>query len=131
VTDEETWRAAFPLRTKGGNARHGHFHARGKEVKRQRHDTFVHLRAQVGLKPPPLPLEVNLARVAFSAGLDPEDNLPMAMKAVKDEVAAYLGLPDDRDPRVTWTYGQSRGPRGYQGVVVTFRRRGRPASEDA
>jgi hypothetical protein len=130
VIDEESWRAAFPLRTKGGNARHGHFHARGREVKRQRHDTFVHLRAQVGPTPPPLPVEVRLERVAFSGGLDPEDNLPMAMKGVKDEVAAYLGLKDDRDPRVTWTYGQSRGARGYQGVVVTFTRRRLAASEE-
>jgi hypothetical protein len=53
------------------------------------------------------PVTVTLTRVA-PRQLDAEDNLTAALKAVRDEVAAQLGV-DDRDARVTWRYGQERG----------------------
>lgn len=52
-------------------------------------------------------IEVTLTRVAPRA-LD-SDNLASAFKAIRDEVAAKLGV-NDNDPRVTWSYGQSKGP---------------------
>jgi hypothetical protein len=56
---------------------------------------------------PALPVEITLVRRAPSNGLDPDDNLPMSLKAVKDQVAVWLGV-DDRDPRVQWKYDQLR-----------------------
>jgi hypothetical protein len=53
-----------------------------------------------------LPCVVTLTRIAPRA-LD-DDNLRGALKATRDEVAAWL-LVDDRDPRVTWTYAERRG----------------------
>ncbi len=53
---------------------------------------------------------VTLTRIAPSAGLD-DDNLRSALKACRDQVADELGLPSDRDPRVTWAYEQRRGSR--------------------
>jgi len=50
---------------------------------------------------------VTLTRQAPRA-LD-DDNLASAFKAVRDGVAAALGV-DDRDPRVRWAYEQARGP---------------------
>lgn len=50
---------------------------------------------------------VTLTRQAPRA-LD-NDNLAAAFKAVRDGVAAALGI-DDRDPRVRWAYAQERGP---------------------
>lgn len=52
-------------------------------------------------------VEVTLTRVAPRA-LD-SDNLASAFKAIRDEVALKLGV-NDNDPRVTWSYGQSKGP---------------------
>ena len=52
-------------------------------------------------------IEVTLTRVAPRA-LD-SDNLASAFKAIRDEVAAKLGV-NDNDPRVTWSYGQGKGP---------------------
>jgi hypothetical protein len=67
---------------------------------------------------PPLPLDVTITRIA-PRGLD-DDNNVRACKAVRDQVAAWLGV-DDRDPRVTWRYGQERGkPRTY-GVKITWK----------
>jgi len=37
------------------------------------------------------------------------DNLARAFKAVRDQVAAQLGLASDADPRVAWLYEQERG----------------------
>lgn len=54
-----------------------------------------------------LPVAVTITRIAPSNGLD-DDNLRGALKAVRDGVADALGV-DDRDPRVTWQYGQQRG----------------------
>lgn len=50
---------------------------------------------------------VTLTRQAPRA-LD-DDNLASAFKAIRDGVAAALGV-DDRDPRVRWAYEQARGP---------------------
>lgn len=52
-------------------------------------------------------IEVTLTRQGPRA-LD-SDNLASAFKAIRDEVAARLGV-NDNDPRVTWSYGQGKGP---------------------
>jgi len=61
----------------------------------------------LGNKPrPALPCTVLMTRIA-PRKLD-DDNLRGAFKAVRDQVAAWLGV-DDADPRVTWAYAQERG----------------------
>jgi len=46
------------------------------------------------------------------------DNLRGALKAVRDQVATWLGV-DDADPRVTWEYGQAvDGRPRYQAVRI-------------
>lgn len=52
-------------------------------------------------------IEVTLTRQGPRA-LD-SDNLASAFKAIRDEVALKLGV-NDNDPRVTWSYGQGKGP---------------------
>ena len=63
-----------------------------------------------------LPAIVTLTRIAPSAGLD-DDNLPPALKSVRDGIADAFGV-DDRDPRIKWQYAQERGKR--YGVDVTI-----------
>jgi len=53
--------------------------------------------------PPPPPVTVELTRVA-PRSLD-SDNLQGAFKAVRDAVAAWLGI-DDGDDRIEWRYAQ-------------------------
>lgn len=86
----------------GGNNREHHM-VRARRVKKER--TTV---AWVLLdKPrPALPVVVTLMRRAPSSGLD-DDNLTMSLKAVRDQVAVWLGV-DDKDPRVQWEYDQLR-----------------------
>lgn len=55
----------------------------------------------------PLPVDVRLTRVG-SKELD-DDNLRMSLKAVRDVVAEWLGLPDDKGPEVRWMYDQKSG----------------------
>jgi hypothetical protein len=60
---------------------------------------------------------VLLTRVGPTNGLD-DDNLASALKAVRDEVAKWLGV-DDRDRlKVRYRYAQRRGP--VWGVEVEF-----------
>jgi hypothetical protein len=63
------------------------------------------------------PLVVTLTRVA-PRELD-GDNLQRALKAVRDGIADALGV-DDRDPRVTWQYGQARGAAKRYAVRITI-----------
>lgn len=57
------------------------------------------------------PVTVTFTRIAPRA-LD-DDNLRSALKATRDGVADWLGVPDN-DPRVTWVYAQERGaPKSY------------------
>jgi hypothetical protein len=53
-----------------------------------------------------LPAKVSLVRV--SPRLLDDDNLRGALKSVRDGIADRLGI-DDRDPRVSWEYGQEKG----------------------
>ena len=92
-----------------------HWRAKAKRVASQRLITKAVLS---GVPRPALPVAVLLTRVA-PGELD-DDNLSGACKAVRDEVAAWLGI-DDRDPRVFFVYEQtSRAPRTY-GVSIGWR----------
>jgi hypothetical protein len=60
-----------------------------------------------------LPVQITLTRIA-KRDLDKDENLPMAFKYIKDEIArclfpgTALGQADD-DPRLIWKYDQIRG----------------------
>lgn len=108
----------IPIRTVSEANTRGHWAARASRVKRQRTTTALTLRSCATGRTR-LPCVVSLVRVAPRA-LD-DDNLRGALKAVRDELAVWLGLPlnrrgqaDDSDPRVRWEYAQERGsPRQY------------------
>lgn len=64
-------------------------------------------------------LAVTLSRVA-TRKLD-DDNLASAFKAVRDQVAAELGIDDGGDA-VAWRYTQTTPPRKHQpGVMIMIR----------
>ena len=69
-------------------------------------------------RPVAVPCDVRVVRVA-PRDLD-DDNLARACKAVRDEVARWLGV-DDRDPRVTWHVGQAKGRARQYGVRIVVR----------
>lgn len=70
------------------------------------------------------PVAVTLTRVAPSGGLDEEDNLPLSLSGVRDQVAESLGLANDRQPDwVTWKYGQRRGKPKEYAVEIDIRER--------
>lgn len=68
--------------------------------------TKAHRLAALAVPAHPLPCVVTLIRVA-PRSLD-GDNLQSGFKALRDGVAARLGV-DDADPRVEWRYEQVRG----------------------
>ena len=90
---------------RGLNARE-HWCARARRVRSERDITAWALRKAT--KPTP-PLVVTLTRIAPSNGVD-DDNLCGALKAVRDEVAAWLGVDDKRRDVVRYEYTQRRGP---------------------
>ncbi len=58
-------------------------------------------------------LVVTLTRVA-PRELDSHDNLRTSLKPIADAVTDLVGLPNDRDPRISWKYAQaSDGLRFY------------------
>ena len=84
----------------------------------------------------PVPCEITMFRIA-SRFLDQEDNLPMSLKWIKDQIGACL-FPEkvvtykmkdgyaaqnkghaDSDPRVVWKYGQEKGK--IQGIRIEIR----------
>lgn len=110
------------IKTKGGMNAREHFGARAKRVKFERQQTRWMLNS---IKRPALPCSVLLTRVSWSSGLD-DDNLASALKSVRDEIAAWLGV-DDRDrATVRYRYAQRRssGPK-QDAVMIEF---GEPAS---
>jgi hypothetical protein len=93
------------LRTKGGMNSREHWRQRAKRVKAERLAVWAHQ----ALDRPALPLRVTLTRVAPSNGLD-DDNLASALKSVRDQIAAWLGVDDKRRDIVRYEYEQRRGP---------------------
>ncbi len=89
------------------NARE-HYRVRASRVKKEREATYWQLRASKVPKPP-IPCSVRLTRVAPSAGVD-DDILTGALKAIRDEVAAWLGIDDKHRDQVRYVYDQKRGP---------------------
>ena len=100
-----TLKLSIPLRTGRGLNDRMHFMQRARKVKAERLAVGLVLNTH---KAPAGPVTVNLGRVSPSAkGLD-KDNLQGALKAVRDQVAAWLGR-DDADDSITWNYGQRPG----------------------
>lgn len=105
---------SIPLRTGRGLNDRMHFMARARKVKAERLAVWLVLSMH---KAPAGRVTVNLGRVSPSAkGLD-KDNLQGAMKAVRDQVAAWLGR-DDADESIVWVYSQRPGKRGEWAVEI-------------
>lgn len=83
-----------------------------RRVKRERHAVAAALMFRAR---PALPVTVTLVRC--SLGTCDDDNLAGAFKAIRDEVANWLGI-DDRDARVTWVVEQQKVKRDGVGVVI-------------
>ncbi len=99
-----------PIRTVPGLNAREHWRARAKRVKAERESTRFQL---LGRPLPPIPLTVRLTRVAPSNGVD-SDNLSGELKAVRDEVAVWLGIDDRHEHIVRYVYSQRRGPWGVE-----------------
>lgn len=93
-----------PLRLGCGMNSREHWRARTKRVKTERETVTWYL---VTRPKPATPCVVTITRVAPSAGLD-DDNNVSAAKAVRDAIAAWLGI-DDKDARVRYQCDQKRG----------------------
>jgi hypothetical protein len=104
----------IPLRTASEANMRSHWSAKAKRVASQR--AIVTL----ALGPCPAwlrerPRHVRLTRIA-PRRLD-GDNLQSSFKAVRDAVAAWLGI-DDGDDATAWLYGQERGEPLQYAVTV-------------
>ncbi len=103
----------IPVRTAPGQNVREHYMVRARRVKREREATAWMLKSQAS---PMLPCKVTITRVAPSRGLD-SDNLQGALKAIRDEIACWLGVDDGKSDTVRYDYAQARGE---WGVVVEF-----------
>lgn len=106
----------IPIRTTTGLNVREHWAARAKRVKRERAATLQALLAFVHWDGKTALLRVLAGAGVVSVALErvspreaDEDNAVGGLKSVRDEVSAWLGV-DDGDPRIVWSYSQSRGP---------------------
>ena len=100
----------LPLRLVSEANSRSHRFAKARRVKSQREVVTLGLRTRVRSKPT-LPAVVTLTRIA-PRRLD-DDNAVSSQKAIRDSIAAWLGI-DDRSPLVTWRYAQEQGrPKTY------------------
>lgn len=104
----------LPLRVESEANRREHWAAKHRRTKAQRRHVAEAWLAAYGARRPTLPCVVTLTRLGGQP-LDQEDNLNIAFKGVRDELAAILGV-NDRDPRVRWQYRQAPG--GAVGIQI-------------
>ncbi|WP_141332896.1 hypothetical protein [Myxococcus sp. AB025B] len=93
----------LPVGTKNPTNTREHHMARARRAKGQRQALELLWPGWTG----PVLLAVRLTRVSPQL-LDGGDNLPAALKSVRDEVAWQLRL-DDASPLVRWLYAQTQG----------------------
>jgi hypothetical protein len=98
----------IPLHTGRGLNDREHWAARHRRVQRERQVTSALLPRGLPKLVGPGPYTVTLTRQAPSNGLD-DDNLAGALKSVRDEVAAALGVNDGHVEDVRFHYAQRRG----------------------
>lgn len=105
----EGWTLEVPIRIRNGCNLREHWAVRAKRVENERYHTGWALVGRFGPSfrstKPDLPLAITLTRLA-PRQLD-DDNNVAGCKAVRDAIAAWLGI-NDNDPRVTWRYAQER-----------------------
>ena len=109
--------AVIPVETPSLANLREHWAKRAERAKLHRSMAQWHMRVAGG--PPgmfPLPVTVKLTRCS-PRELD-DDNLRSALKNCRDGVADWLGI-DDRDPRVSWDYGQERAKKPHVRVEAT------------
>jgi hypothetical protein len=112
-------RVVVPIRTISvANARE-HWARTAKRTKSERTAVALLLRPRLRAYPHGawVPSIVTITRIA-PRELD-SDNLARSQNAVRDEIAAQLGV-DDRDPRVIWRYVQRRGRVREYAVEITI-----------
>lgn len=111
-------RRGVPLELPSLANRRMHHMAKHRTVAKLRQVVAVGL-LQLGTWRPELPALVVITRVA-PRRLDGHDNLQAACKPVVDELAEWLGLATDDDPRVRWAHRQTRGEPKEQAVRIAF-----------
>lgn len=99
-----------PIRTVPGLNVREHHMARSRRVKAEREAVAWYLK---GCAAPRLPCSVLLTRQSPRGRLD-DDNLPGSLKAVRDEIAAWLGVDDRHTHIVSYRYAQARGEWGVR-----------------
>ena len=108
----------LPIRLESEANRRDHWSARARRVKCQRRAVWA---ALIGLDGrPSLPVVVTITRIA-PRSLD-TDNLAGACKAVRDQVATWLGVDDAPGSGVEWRYDQWRSLRGDHTVEIQIER---------
>lgn len=100
----------IPLRTVNPVNIREHWKARVRRVKAERDATAW---ALIAATKPALPCVVTLTRLAPSNGLD-DDSLPVSCKAVRDQIAEWLGVDDKHRHIVRYEYAQRRGEWGVE-----------------
>lgn len=96
------------------NASNAREHWRDRS-RRARGERAVIGNALAPIAPPPGPWRVTVTRAG--RGTMDDDGLASAAKAVRDAVAAWLGVDDSPSAPVSWRYGQQRA----KGYAVTVR----------
>lgn len=100
----------IPLRTESSANLREHYAVKAKRLASERETTALAWLA-AGRPVPAFPAVVTLTRVSPRL-LDSGDNLPVSMKAPRDELARGWGI-DDRDPRVEWRYAQRKASKTF------------------
>lgn len=94
---------AIPLRLVSEANSREHWRVVAKRKKAQRQAVLIALRST---RQPAVPIPCTVTLCRYSPRQLDSDNLQSACKAVRDEIAAWLGI-DDRSPLVSWVYQQA------------------------
>lgn len=123
------WEFMLPVRTVSGDNQREHWAKRSQRVRSQRAATHWQMLKLAHFAPMNRwharywpAWRITLTRIA-PRPLDEHDGLPSSCKAIVDEIVSQLGLPNDRDPRLSFEYRQERGAPKTYAVRVRIEKR--------
>jgi hypothetical protein len=105
------------LKTRSLTNQHTHWRVKDDQARTQRNAVKFAWLAWCGDRRLQLGETAEVDMVRIAPGELDDDNLPAALKSVRDEIAKQLGV-DDRDKRVRWQCHQERGRRGEYSVRI-------------
>lgn len=110
----------MPIRTPSAANQRLHHMEKARQNKQQRADAMILSRTHLGTVMAEFPILIRLTRISPGMVAMDDDNLPRALKAVRDGICDALGIDDGDVAKIRFEYEQKFKLKRWAVVVTIF-----------